>query len=166
MFQSLVSFQYWTFIAQILNLFIQIFLFKKFLFKPIQNILEKRRQEVGDLYTQAEEAKADAQQDKAEYEARLLAAEEEAAGIMKNALDRANVRSDEIIREASQKAAAMKEKADRDIAQERKKAVNEIKDDISNMAVEIAEKIVGREVSSQDHEKLISDFIDNMGEQV
>ena len=166
MFQSLVSFQYWTFIAQILNLFIQIFLFKKFLFKPIQNILEKRRQEVGELYTQAEEAKADAQQDKAEYEARLLAAEEEAAGIMKNALDRANVRSDEIIREASQKAAAMKEKADRDIAQERKKAVNEIKDDISNMAVEIAEKIVGREVSSQDHEKLISDFIDNMGEQV
>ena len=166
MFQSLVSFQYWTFIAQILNLFIQIFLFKKFLFKPIQNILEKRRQEVGDLYTQAEEAKADAQQDKAEYEARLLAAEEEAAGIMKNALDRANVRSDEIIREANQKAAAMKEKADRDIAQERKKAVNEIKDDISNMAVEIAEKIVGREVSSQDHEKLISDFIDNMGEQV
>ena len=166
MFQSLVSFQYWTFIAQILNLFVQIFLFKKFLFKPIQNILEKRRQEVGDLYTQAEEAKADAQQDKAEYEARLLAAEEEAAGIMKNALDRANVRSDEIIREASQKAAAMKEKADRDIAQERKKAVNEIKDDISNMAVEIAEKIVGREVSSQDHEKLISDFIDNMGEQV
>ena len=166
MFQSLVSFQYWTFIAQILNLFIQIFLFKKFLFKPIQNILEKRRQEVGELYTQAEEAKADAQQDKAEYEARLLAAEEEAAGIMKNALDRANVRSDEIIREANQKAAAMKEKADRDIAQERKKAVNEIKDDISNMAVEIAEKIVGREVSSQDHEKLISDFIDNMGEQV
>ena len=35
MFQSLVSFQYWTFIAQILNLFIQIFLFKKFLFKPM-----------------------------------------------------------------------------------------------------------------------------------
>ena len=166
MFQSLVSFQYWTFIAQILNLFIQIFLFKKFLFKPIQKILDQRRQEVGELYSQAEEAKSDAQQDKAEYEAKLLAAEEEAAGIMKSATDRANLRSDEIIKEANAKAAAMIQKADRDIAQERKKAVNEIKDDISNMAVEIAEKIVGREVNSQDHEKLISDFIENMGEQV
>lgn len=166
MFQSLVSFQYWTFIAQILNLFIQIFLFKKFLFKPIQKILDQRRQEVGELYSQAEDAKSDAQQDKAEYEAKLLAAEEEAAGIMKSATDRANLRSDEIIKEANAKAAAMIQKADRDIAQERKKAVNEIKDDISNMAVEIAEKIVGREVNSQDHEKLISDFIENMGEQV
>ena len=165
MYQSLVSFQYWTFIAQICNLFIQIFLFKKFLFKPVQNILEKRRQEVGELYSQAEDANSSAQQDKAVYEEKLRQAEDEAAGIVKAATERANRRSDEILDEASQKASAMLKKADKDIAREREKAVNEIKNDISDMAVEIAGKIVEREINPKDHERLIASFIDHMGDE-
>lgn len=165
MYQSLVSFQYWTFIAQICNLFIQIFLFKKFLFKPVQNILEKRRQEVGELYSQAEDANSSAQKDKAVYEEKLRQAEDEAAGIVKDATERANRRSDEILDEASQKASAMLKKADKDIAREREKAVNEIKNDISDMAVEIAGKIVEREISPKDHERLIASFIDHMGDE-
>ena len=164
-YQSLVDFQYWTFIAQICNLFIQIFLFKKFLFKPVKKILEQRKEEVGTLYDLAEEAKSMAEKDKADYEAKLQQAQSEAEAIVHDATERANRRSDEILGEASEKVAAMMQKADRDIAQERKKAVNEMKNDISDMAIEIAGRIVEKEIRPEDHESLIASFIENMGDE-
>ena len=60
-YQSLVDFNGWTLIAQILNLFIQIYLFKRFLFKPVKKIFEQRQQEVDSLYADAEKAKQDAE---------------------------------------------------------------------------------------------------------
>ena len=62
------------------------------------------------------------------------------------------------------KAAALKQKAEADIAQERKKAVNEVKDEIGGMAMEIASKVVEREIKEADHQDLIDEFIKNVGE--
>ena len=58
----------------------------------------------------------------------------------------------------------MKEKAEKDIAQEKRKAVNEIKDEIGGMAMEIAGKVIEREISEKDHAKLIDEFIANVGD--
>ena len=58
----------------------------------------------------------------------------------------------------------MKEKAEKDIAQEKRKAVNEIKEEIGGMAVEIAGKVIEREINEEDHVKLIDEFIENVGE--
>ena len=68
------------------------------------------------------------------------------------------------VKEAASQAAAMKAKAESDIAQEKRKAVNEIKDEIGGMAMEIAGKVIEREISEEDHAKLIDDFIANVGE--
>ncbi len=57
-----------------------------------------------------------------------------------------------------------KQKAEADIAQERKKAVNEVKDEIGGIAMEIASKVVEREISEKDHKDLIDEFIKNVGE--
>ena len=51
-----------------------------------------------------------------------------------------------------------------DFAQERKKAVNEVKDEIGGMAMEIASKVVEREIKEADHQDLIDEFIKNVGE--
>ena len=59
---------------------------------------------------------------------------------------------------------AVKQKAEADIAQERKKAVNEAKDEIGGMAMEIASKVVEREIKEADHKDLIDEFIKNVGE--
>ena len=66
--------------------------------------------------------------------------------------------------EARAQAAALKQKAEADIAQERKKAVNEVKDEIGGMAMEIASKVVEREIKEADHQDLIDEFIKNVGE--
>ena len=69
-----------------------------------------------------------------------------------------------VIAERKAKADSLKQKAEADIAQERKKAVNEAKDEIGGMAMEIASKVVEREIKEADHKDLIDEFIKNVGE--
>ena len=165
-FQELVAVMPWTFILQICNLLLQAFLFKKFLLKPVQNIIAKRRELANADLDAAEAARTEAESAKASYEAHMAGAREEAATLVRNATQTAQSRGDQIIEEAKAEAAAIRDKAARDIAQERKNAVNEIKNDISGIAVSIASKVVEKEISEKDHEALIQEFIDQMGEAV
>ena len=164
MYQALVSFNGWTFIGQICNLLLQMFLFKKFLFEPVKKIIAQRQNEVGELYTAAEEAKTAAEHDKAEYSEKLLTANEEASRIVRTATERPGKQGDEIVQEAQKQAQALLKKADDDIARERVKAMNEIKNDISQMALDIAEKVVEKEIRPEDHKALIEDFIAAVGD--
>lgn len=164
-YQSLVAFEGWTFIAQILNLFIQMYLFKRFLFKPIQKILAQRQQEVDAIYADADSAKQDAESAKAEYEGHLLTARTEAEAITERAVKNAQTRSDAMLASAQSEAAAMREKASRDIELERCKAMNEMKREISGLAVEIASKVAEKEIDEKQHEALIERFIDELGEE-
>ena len=161
-YQSLVAFEGWTFIAQILNLFIQMYLFKRFLFKPIQKILAQRQQEVDTIYADADSAKQDAESAKAEYEGHLLTARTEAEAITERAVKNAQTRSDAMLASAQSEAAAMREKASRDIELERRKAM---KREISGLAVEIASKVAEKEIDEKQHEALIERFIDELGEE-
>ena len=162
--QELVSFVPWTFIAQICNLFIQVYLIKRFLFKPVNAMLEKRKAMADAEIQDAAKAKDDAQAMKAEYEQNMRDAKDKANEILSTAQKTATAQSEEKIREATQQAAAIKSKAESDIAREKVKAVNEIKDEIGSMAMEIAGKAIGRELHEEDHAKLINEFIANVGE--
>ena len=164
MYQSLVDFKGWTFIAQILNLFLQMYLFKRFLFKPVKKIFEKRRQEVDDLYAEADKAKLEAQTAKQEYETHLQNASEEAQAITAQAVASARQAGDEIISDARKEAAAIRDKAGRDIEQECRKAKSALKSEISELALELAEKVVQKEIDQKEHERLIDDFINELGE--
>lgn len=165
-FQQLVTVAPWTLILQICNLLLQMWLFKKFLLKPVQNILAKRQELANAELDAAAAAREEAETAKAEYEKHLTGAREEAAALVRSAAQTAQTRSEQIILEAKEEAASIRAKASADIAQERKSAVNEIKNEISGIAVSIASKVVEKEISEQDHEKLIQDFIDQMGEAV
>lgn len=162
--QELVGIIPWTFIAQICNLFIQMYLIKRFLFKPVNEILEKRRAQADAQITEAEQEKAKALAIRTEYEKNMEGAREKANEILDSARKTAAIQSEKIIKEAGDQASAMKNKAEKEIAQEKKKAVNEVKGEIGDMAVEIAGKVIEREISEKDHRKLIDEFISNVGE--
>ena len=165
-FQDLVAVMPWTIILQICNLLLQIWLFKKFLLKPVQNILKQRQELVNADLDAAEAAKIEALQAKEDYTKSLEGAKEEAAELVRSAAQTAQTRSEQIILDAKEEAAAIRAKASDDIARDRKNAINEIKNDISDIAVSIATKVVEKEISEKDHEKLIEDFIDRMGDAV
>ncbi|SDZ87270.1 F-type H+-transporting ATPase subunit b [Lachnospiraceae bacterium NK3A20] len=162
--QSLVTIVPWTFIATILNLFIQMWLIKKFLFKPINNILEKRQTMTDQEITDARAAKEEADGLKQQYESSIADAQMKATEIVQNAQKEAQVRADGIVAAAQTEAADLKSKAEADITQEKKKAINEVKNEIGGLAMDIAGKVVEKEIHEEDHKKLIDDFINNVGD--
>ena len=162
--QELVTIVPWTFIAQILNLFIQMYLIKRFLFKPINAMLDKRKAMADAEIQQARRDKNEAMTLKSSYENSLTQAKAEANSILQSAQKDAAARSEAIINDAQSQAANLKAKAEADILQEKKKAVNDIKNEIGGIAMEIAGKVVEREINEEDHKKLIDEFIENVGE--
>ena len=164
LYQALITLDGWTFLAQICNLMIQLVIFKKFLLKPIKQVIADRKAKADSEIADAQKLRTEAEAMKAEYEQNLQNARTEANQIVTAAQKTATARSEEIVGEARAQAAALKQKAEADIAQERKKAVNEVKDEIGGIAMEIASKVVEREISEKDHQDLIDEFIKNVGE--
>lgn len=162
--QDLVEVVPWTIIAQLCNLLIQVYLFKRYLFEPVKKVIKKRQDEINGIYTSAEQAEEKAQSAKKDYEGLLEGAKSEAVQIVKAATNDAQARSSEIISEAKDEAAAIRKKASADIAREKKKALNDVKDDISTIAMDIAEKVVEKEINEKDQQTLIADFIEKMGD--
>ena len=157
--QALVTIVPSTFILTILNLFIQMFLMKKFLFKPIRRVLEERHKRADQNIRAAEQEKAEAEAVKAEYTKNMAQAREEAAGILERAKQDASQQADELLQSARSEAQALKAKAESDIRQEKKRALNEAKDEIGGLAMDIAGRVVEREIHEADHRALIDDFL-------
>ena len=164
LYQALITLDGWTFLAQICNLMIQLLIFKKFLLNPVKKVIAERKAKADSQIADAAKLRTEAEAMKAEYEQNLQNARAEANQIVARAQKTATARSEEIVGEACAQAAALKQKAEADIAQERKKAVNEAKDEIGGMAMEIASKVVEREIKEADHKDLIDEFIKNVGE--
>lgn len=146
----------------IINLLILFLLIKKFLFKPVQRILDARKAEVDKIYADAADAQKAADKNKQLYDEKLENAEAEADALLQSAAKKAEQNSDIVLAEATEKASAMLKKAESDIEQERKKAVNDIKNEISDLSVSIAGKVIGREISAEDHKALIDGFIEEL----
>ena len=164
LYQALITLDGWTFLAQICNLMIQLVIFRKLLLNPVEKVIAERKAKADSQIADAEKLRTEAEAMKAEYEQNLQNARAEANEIVANAQKTATARGEEIVGEARAQAAALKQKAEADIAQERKKAVNEVKDEIGGIAMEIASKVVEREISEKDHKDLIDEFIKNVGE--
>lgn len=166
LYQSLVTVNPVTLIAQICNLFLQLLVFKIFFLDKIKAILDQRRETADKQITEAENAKAEAMTIKKTYEQNMLQAKAKADDLLQTAQRTANSRSEEIIAQAQQQAAQIKSKAADDIALEKKKAINEAKDEISDLAMAIAGKVVGRELNAGDQAEMIDRFIDELGDNV
>ena len=160
-FQALVTIVPWNFVAQIANLLITMLLVKKFLFQRVQKILDQRQALCNAQLEEAASAREKAEQAQAQYEEALAQAKAEAGEIVKAADRTAAAHSEEILEDARRQAQAMLAKAEADIAQQ---AVNEVKDELGGIAVDIASKVVEREVRPEDHAKLIDEFIQNVGD--
>lgn len=163
-YQALITLDGWTFLAQMCNLAIQLLVFKKFLLQPVKKVIAERKAKADNEIANAQKLREEAESMKAEYEQNLQNARAEANQIVASAQKTAALRSEELLGEARAQASALKQKAEADIAQERKKAVNEVKDEIGGIAMEIASKVVEREICEADHKDLIDEFIKNVGE--
>ena len=127
-------------------------------------MIDSRQKEIDAMYDAAGAAKDSAQALENEYKEKLAQAQQTSDRMVKEAVARGQNRQDEIISQANAEARAILDKAAADIAQEKKKALNDAKNEISEMAMAIAEKVVGRELTDVDQAKLVDEFINELGD--
>ncbi len=154
----------WTMIFTWVNMFILLAMLKKFLFNPVNKIIDRREAEVNKMVDDAKAANERAASMEREYTEKMANARDQAGEIIKQATLTAKKREDEIIDDAHKQARIITRRAETEIEQERKKAYQEIRNDIADISISIAEKMVNRELSASDHEDLINRFIENVGE--
>ena len=163
-FEAFVGVNFFTMIFAWINLLILYFFLKKLLFKPVKNMIDSRQKEIDDMYSDAETSREAADALKSEYENKMARANEESEEILKKSMYKARLREEEILAEANEKAARTLERAIEQVELEKKRAINEVKDEVSDMAISIAAAVIERDVDENEHKNLIDEFINKMGD--
>ena len=164
-YEPMVSYDLWTSIFTLCNLIILFLVAKKFLFKPVKKMIDSRQQEIDDMYENAEKSSKEAEELKIEYEERLRNAQEESEDIMRRATRNAKLKEEEILKNAREEASATMRRASEQIELEKRAAINEIKNDVSNIAIDIAQEVLKRDINQSEHSAMIDSFIDKLGDE-
>lgn len=159
-----LSIDVWHILMAMGNLLILVLILKKFLFKPVQNIIKQREDEVNKVYSDADNALSEANAEKELYLEKLGEAKAEADSLIKTANERAKAESAEIISGAKAEAERRRRNADEDIELAKKKAAEEMRDNISDMVISLAEQVVEKEIDPKAHASLINEAIESLGE--
>ena len=162
---DIISVNLWQILISLANLTILFLVIKKFLYKPVIKMLDARRAEIDKDYSDAAEAKKNAEAKDAELTTRLNNAKVEAEGIVKEAADSAKIRGDKIVEDARNTADGIIRQAQLDAELERKRVNETIKEQIVDVSTALAQKMLEREINADDHKALIDDFIDKIGDE-
>ena len=161
---DIISVNLWQILISLANLVVIFLILKKFLWKPITQVMQERQAMVDKQFADAEAAQAEADANKAEWSEKLATADDEAKARIADADDTARRHSDRIVADAKDKAAGILRQAEAEAALERKKAEAGIKEEIAAVGTALAEKMLEREMTAADHEKMIESFLDEMGD--
>lgn len=162
---EVISINLWQILISLANLVILFLIIKKFLFKPVKKMLAKRQTDMESQYSAAKQAKDTALADKQAWEQKLQNANEEADSIIQTAASQAQIRGDKIVSDAREKADGIIRQAQTAAKLERKKADDEIKKEIVDISAVLTEKMLGREINTQDHREMIDSFIEGLGDE-
>ena len=161
---EVISVNIWQILISLLNLLILFLLFKKFLFKPVNNMLAKRQSEIDARYDEADEAKRIAQKDKALWDEKISTVKLETDEMIKKAQNSAKRQGDAIVSKAKETADSIVRQAENQAQLEMEKAKEEIKKEIVEVSAALANKLLEREINADDHKSLIDSFIEKIGD--
>ena len=138
-------------------------LLKQFAWGPISDILKKREDKIANDLDSAEQSRIKSAKMEQEREQQLLASRSDAADIIKNAKESGELSRQNILKDTQEEVARLKSKAQADITLERDSALNSVKDDVADLSLQIAAKILNKELSPEMHESLINQYIEGLG---
>lgn len=153
----------WNIIWTIVNLIVLFLLMKHFLFKPVKAMMDKRQQVIVSALKDAEQKQEEANGLKDQYEAELKNAHMEAAKLMQDVKGRAQQEYDNILSNANQDAAKVMEQANRNIALEKAKAMDQIQSEIAGLALAAASKVAAKNMDEETNKQLVDSFLSEAG---
>jgi F-type H+-transporting ATPase subunit b len=145
---------------EVVSFGILLFVLYKFAFPGILSALEEREKKIKDSLDQAERHRSDAERKLKEYEAKLAAASRDAEGVLSAAKERAQRLMEENEQRLTAEAERIKGDATREIDHERRKAVQDIRSQTTELALLVAEKVVQRSLTDADHRRLADEALD------
>ncbi|MDK2822300.1 MAG: F-type H+-transporting ATPase subunit b [Clostridia bacterium] len=148
----------------IINFLILVAILNKFLYKPVTKMLDERKKEVVSNLDRAEAAKLEAEKLKDEYASHLQNARKEAQEIIAKANKLGEETKNEIVAQAKSEAEKISAKAQEEIKLEKNKALAELRDEVASLAIMAAEKIISKNIDNKDQEKMVKDFVKEVGE--
>ncbi|RQD76753.1 MAG: ATP synthase F0 subunit B [Candidatus Syntrophonatronum acetioxidans] len=148
---------------QLVNFVILYLLLRKLLYKPIAGYMEKRRDEIANSIEQAERDKDVARKTREKYEKQLQEAKKEASDIMARATKQGDEMINQSKAEAKKQGQNLIEQAKKEINLEKERAFMELRDEVGRLSVEIAEKILAQNIDHAAQEKLIKEYLDEVG---
>ncbi|MEK3798677.1 F0F1 ATP synthase subunit B [Peribacillus sp. FSL H8-0477] len=150
---------------QLVMFIVLLALLKKFAWGPLMGIMVQREEHVANEISAAEEARTDAKKHLEEQRELLKQSRVEAAQLIENAKKQGEAQREDIVINARTEADRIKEAAKREIIQEKEKAVTALREQVASLSVLIASKVIEKELSATDQEKLINDYIHEAGEE-
>ena len=161
---EIVSVNIWQILISLANLTILYLLLKKFLYKPVKAVIEGRQAAIAKSYAEAEEARSSANAARDEYNAKLATAHGKADEIIHDATVIASRRGDKIVSEAREKAEEIVRQGELEASMEKKKAMESIRRDITDVSAAMTEQLLKREMNEGDHRNMIDEFLKGVGE--
>ncbi len=162
---EVISVNFWQIVISLLNLLILFLLFKKFLFKPVNNMLSKRQAEIDERYDAADEAKRAAEEDRLFWDEKIGTVKAETDKMIEKAQNNAKRQGDAIVSKAKDQADGIIRQAENQAQLEMKKAEEDIKREIVEVSTALANKLLEREINPEDHRGLIDSFIEKIGDE-
>ena len=162
---DVISVNLWQILISLANLLILFKIIKKFLYKPVKNVIAQRDAEIEERYIAASKAQEAADENREKWETRLSGAESEADTIIASATENAKIRSEKIVEEANVKAHSIIRKAETEAQLEMQKAEESIRREIVEVSTALAGKLLEREINVDDHRGLIDSFIEKIGDE-
>ena len=144
---------------EIVSFAILLFLLAKYALPPILQTLDERERKIRESIEAAERQRAEAERRMAEYDAKMKAAQKEAEALVEQARTRAQHLLDENERRLTQEAERIRASAARDIEQERRRAIDEVRAYTTDLALRVAEKLVERSLNDADHKRLAEETL-------
>lgn len=153
----------WDILWTVINLIVLFLLLKKFLFKPVTAMMDRRAQMLKDELDGARTAKEEAEGLKAKYEEELKDAHQQAVKITANAQQRAQQEYNEIVEEARKDAASMIASAEKTIEQEQAQAIDSAKDKIADLAVMAAAQVLAKNIDEESNREYAEQILAEVG---
>ena len=142
------------------SILLLLFLLKHFAWDAISSMMQKREEKIANDLDSAEQSRLNAAKLEKERQEKLANSHSEAAEIIKSAKDSGELSRQNILNETKEEVSRLKEKAHSDITLEKEAA---LKEDVADLSLQIAEKILGRELTPENHESLINQYIEGLG---
>lgn len=152
----------WEILLYIINIIILFFFLRWLLYKPITKFLGDRTDRIQKQINEAAKKQAEAEQLKAKYDAMVADAHSLAAEIIDRGKALADEQAEQILSDASAQAADMCERAEKQIEEQKRQAVLEMRQKVTDMAVQMAGKILEREVTYDDNKQIIDNFFEKV----